>query len=190
MRLSRDQGSDRKHAPAEPGRRAARDRASAGHGSWDPIVGASASAKIGGIQLTGVRSTNSRPPARSIRGSATGSRRGVALSHRFGPAPHEHGESTTPSSRRRDRRASRACAFELGRFRRSRRRMGRARESPRRDRAGERRQMGLGRARACASIRRPAGRLRCGVALPLWQRIRASHPDNDYRLTLSLGRAF
>ena len=26
--------------------------------------------------------------------------------------------------------------------------------------------------------------------LPVWQRIRASHPDNDYRLTLSIGRSF
>ena len=28
------------------------------------------------------------------------------------------------------------------------------------------------------------------VGLPLWQRIRASHPDNAFRLILSLGRAF
>jgi len=28
------------------------------------------------------------------------------------------------------------------------------------------------------------------VAIPVWQRIRASHPDNRYRLTVSLGRAF
>jgi hypothetical protein len=28
------------------------------------------------------------------------------------------------------------------------------------------------------------------LAIPVWQRIRASHPDNRYRLTLSLGRAF
>jgi hypothetical protein len=28
------------------------------------------------------------------------------------------------------------------------------------------------------------------VGAPLWQRIRASHPDNDYRTTLSIGRAF
>jgi hypothetical protein len=27
------------------------------------------------------------------------------------------------------------------------------------------------------------------VALPLWQHIRASHPDNRYRLMLSLGRS-
>jgi hypothetical protein len=29
-----------------------------------------------------------------------------------------------------------------------------------------------------------------GVALPIWQRIRASHPDNRFRLTMSLGRSF
>ena len=28
------------------------------------------------------------------------------------------------------------------------------------------------------------------LALPVWQDIRASHPDNRYRLMLSLGRAF
>jgi hypothetical protein len=29
-----------------------------------------------------------------------------------------------------------------------------------------------------------------GVAIPFWQEIRASHPDNRYRVVLSLGRAF
>ena len=28
------------------------------------------------------------------------------------------------------------------------------------------------------------------LALPVWQEIRASHPDNRYRLMLALGRAF
>lgn len=28
------------------------------------------------------------------------------------------------------------------------------------------------------------------LALPVWQRIRLSHPDNRFRLTLSLGRSF
>ena len=28
------------------------------------------------------------------------------------------------------------------------------------------------------------------IALPVWQDIRASHPDNRYRLMLSLGRSF
>jgi hypothetical protein len=28
------------------------------------------------------------------------------------------------------------------------------------------------------------------IALPIWQDIRASHPDNRYRLMLSLGRSF
>ena len=28
------------------------------------------------------------------------------------------------------------------------------------------------------------------VGLPVAQKIRASHPDNDYRLTYSVGRAF
>jgi hypothetical protein len=26
--------------------------------------------------------------------------------------------------------------------------------------------------------------------LPVWQDIRQSHPDNDYRLTLAVGKAF
>jgi hypothetical protein len=29
-----------------------------------------------------------------------------------------------------------------------------------------------------------------GIAIPVWQEIRASHPDNRYRAVLSLGRAF
>jgi hypothetical protein len=29
-----------------------------------------------------------------------------------------------------------------------------------------------------------------GLALPVWQRIRASHPDNRYRVILSVGRSF
>jgi hypothetical protein len=28
-----------------------------------------------------------------------------------------------------------------------------------------------------------------GVAIPLWQEIRASHPNNAYRVIVSLGRA-
>jgi hypothetical protein len=28
------------------------------------------------------------------------------------------------------------------------------------------------------------------VGVPVWQHIRASHPDNGYRLILALGRAF
>jgi hypothetical protein len=28
------------------------------------------------------------------------------------------------------------------------------------------------------------------IALPVWQDIRASHPDNRFRLMVSLGRAF
>jgi hypothetical protein len=28
------------------------------------------------------------------------------------------------------------------------------------------------------------------VALPVWQRIRESHPDNRFRLMLSMGRGF
>ena len=28
------------------------------------------------------------------------------------------------------------------------------------------------------------------LGLPVWQDIRPSHPDNDYRLSMSLGRAF
>jgi hypothetical protein len=28
------------------------------------------------------------------------------------------------------------------------------------------------------------------VGVPVWQRVRASHPDNFYRVTLSIGRAF
>ena len=28
------------------------------------------------------------------------------------------------------------------------------------------------------------------LALPVWQRIRASHPENRYRLTVALARAF
>jgi hypothetical protein len=37
-----------------------------------------------------------------------------------------------------------------------------------------------------------AGGLSVAVAagIPVWQRIRLSHPDNDYRLTLSIGHAF
>jgi len=29
-----------------------------------------------------------------------------------------------------------------------------------------------------------------GVAIPIWQEIRASHPNNRYRFVLSLGRGF
>src|SRR5690348_4049433 len=64
-----------------------------GSGSWDPILGASASAKLGAVRLTGSALYQlSREGAQQTR---LGNRLqgGIALSHRFGAAPEMHAHS-------------------------------------------------------------------------------------------------
>jgi hypothetical protein len=160
-----------------------------GTGSWDPLFGASASAGLGAVRLTASAlyqlSTNSAQQTRlgdRLQG-------GVALSHRFGPAPHAHAvsrnhhhgdeldEHSEPAHSSWDAFVELAGEWE-----------GRQKV------AGEVEQASGGSwvyvapgVRFNAASGWSAG---AAIAVPLWQDIRASHPDNRFRLTLSVGRGF
>ena len=161
-----------------------------GSGSWDPILGASASTRAGPVQLTA--SALYQISARGAQETRLGNRLqgGIALSHRFGPKPHEHGE--THNHHHGDeldehagapRHSSWDAFVELAGEWEGRQKVG-----------GEIEQASGGKWAWIA----PGVRLNsasgwsaaAGFAIPVWQRIRASHPDNRYRLMISLGRAF
>ena len=116
---------------------------------------------------------------------------GVSLSHRFGPPPHHHDEeaghhdehehvhehSTPPGHSSWD-----AFAEVTGEW------------EGRQQVDGEAEQASGGKAvwfTPGARFNAASGySIAAAIGVPVWQDIRASHPDNDYRLTLSLGRAF
>jgi hypothetical protein len=64
-----------------------------GTGSWDPIVGATAGAKVGAVHLNA--SALYQFSGRGAQDTRLGDRLqgGIALSHRFGPAPHAHDDA-------------------------------------------------------------------------------------------------
>jgi hypothetical protein len=160
-----------------------------GTGSWDPIFGASASTRVGAAQLTASAlyqlSTNGAQHTR-LGNRLQG---GVALSRRFGEPPHEQGLSQNHhhgdelDEHHEHAHSSWDAFVEL---------------------AGE----WEGRQKVDGDVEPASGgkwawvapglrfnaasgwSASAGIAVPVWQKIRASHPDNRYRLTLSLGRAF
>jgi hypothetical protein len=162
-----------------------------GTGSWDPIVGASAATRMGVVRLTAsalyqISTTGAQETRLGDRFQA-----GVALSHRFGPAPHEHFEAVhnhhhgdeLDEHADEPRHDSWDAFVELGGEWEGRQRIG-----------GEVEQASGGKWVYVAPGVRfslAAGwSLGGALALPVWQRIRASHPENRYRLMLSVGRIF
>ena len=160
-----------------------------GTGSWDPIVGASASTPLGAVQLTA--SALYQISGKGAQDARLGDRLqgGIALSHRFGaPAAghhdghnHHHGDEL---DEHHEHRSSSWDAFvELAGEWEGRQKVG-----------GEIEQASGGKwIYAAPGIRFNAASgwsAAAALALPMWQDIRASHPDNRYRLTLSIGRAF
>jgi hypothetical protein len=161
-----------------------------GTGSWDPIFGASASANLGPVQLTG--SALYQLSTRGAQHTRLGDRMqgGVALSHRFGPAPHEHigahnrHHGDELDEHREGPHHSTWDAFvELAGEWEGRQKIdGKVEEAS----GGKWAYLAPGlRFNAAAGWSASAA-----LAVPVWQRIRASHPDNRYRLMLSLGKAF
>jgi hypothetical protein len=160
-----------------------------GSGSWDPILGASASAKLGGVQLTG--SALYQISTEGAQQTRLGNRfqGGIALSHRFGEAPlahapsvnHHHGDELDDGH---EHAGSSWDAFvELAGEWEGRQRVG-----------GEVEEASGGKwvwVAPGARFNTASGwSIGAAVALPVWQRIRASHPDNRFRLTIALERAF
>ena len=160
-----------------------------GTGSWDPIIGASASASLGAVQLTA--SALYQISTRGAQATRLGNRLqgGIALSHRFGEAAQEHVESHNHhhgdelDEHQEHAHSSWDVYVELA---------GEWEGQQKID--GETEEASGGKwAWVAPGIRFNAASgwsASAGVAVPVWQEIRASHPDNRYRVVLSLGRAF
>jgi len=161
-----------------------------GTGSWDPIFGGSGSVRVGAVQLTA--SALYQLSTRGTQDTRLGDRLtgGIALSHRFGPAPYEH--SATHNHHHGDEldeqleehaRSSWDGFVELAGEWEGRQKIGGEIEEAS---GGEWVWVAPGLRFNSASGWSAAAAL----AVPVWQEIRASHPDNRYRFSLSLGRAF
>ena len=161
-----------------------------GPGSWDPIIGTSASADLGQVQLTA--SALYQLSTKGAQHTRLGNRLqgGVALSHRFGQNRPDHAQGRNRHHGDEldehidaTSRSSWDAFFEL---------------------AGEweGRQIVDGEVEPASGGKwvyvAPGVRFNAAsgwsagvsLALPVWQRVRASHPNNRYRLTLAIGRAF
>jgi len=160
-----------------------------GTGSWDPIFGASGSANVGAVQLTasGIYQLSSRGAQQTRLGDRF--QGGIAVSHRFGGEGHEphksvnHHHGDELDEKHAHARSSWDAFVELGGEWEGRQKVGGEVET----------QSGGSWAYVAPGLRyNAAAGWSAGLALavPVWQHIRASHPDNRYRLTLSLGKAF
>jgi hypothetical protein len=160
-----------------------------GTGSWDPIFGASASTRLGAVQLTA--SALYQISATGAQATRLGNRlqSGIAVSHRFGQAAHDpleshnlhHGDEL--DEHHEHVHSSWAAFVELAGEWEGRQKIGGETEE---ESGGEWAWVAPG-IRFNAALGWAAS---AGVAVPIWQHIRASHPNNRYRVVLSLGRAF
>jgi hypothetical protein len=160
-----------------------------GTGSWDPIFGASASTKLGAVQLTasGLYQLSTTGAQHTRLGNRL--QGGIALSRRFGEPAHEHLESHNHhhgdelDEHHETAHSSWDAFVELAGEWEGRQKVD-----------GETEQASGGKwAWVAPGMRFNAASgwsASAGVALPVWQEIRASHPDNRFRVVLSLGRAF
>ena len=160
-----------------------------GTGSWDPIFGASASLPMGAVQATA--SALYQFSGKGAQHTRLGDRLqgGIALSHRFGEAPHEHAASHNHhhgdelDEHVDSPRSSWDAFVELA-----------GEWEGRQTIEGEVEAESGGKwAWIAPGVRFNAASgwsASAAVAIPIYQRIRASHPDNRFRLTLALGRAF
>lgn len=161
-----------------------------GTGSWDPILGASAATKLGAIQMTA--SALYQFSGKGAQMTRLGDRLqgGVSLSHHFGAqeAEHHHDEAEEHGHHHHDGaeipgQASWDAFIELGGEWEGRQKI-----------AGVTEQASGGTwVYAAPGVQFTSASqwsVGAALALPLWQNIRSSHPDNRYRLMVSLGRAF
>ena len=160
-----------------------------GTGSWDPIVGASTSVTLGTLTFTasGLYQWSTQGAQHTQLGDRLNG--GIALSHRFGASPiehfpshnHHHGDELDEHAERP--RSSWDGFVELGGEWEGRQKID-----------GEVDAASGGKWAWVAPGVRFNGAsgwsASAALALPIWQRIRASHPNNGYRVSLSLGRAF
>jgi hypothetical protein len=162
-----------------------------GTGSWDPIVGAAAESSLGSVTLSasGLYQFSGKGAQRTRLGDRM--QGGIALSHRFGGEAvhqhhdgqnHHHGDELDEQHEAHVQASWDAFVELTGEW------------EGRQTVAGEVEEASGGKSVWISPGARftSAGGWSIGAALgvPVWQRIRASHPDNDYRLSLSVGRAF
>ena len=160
-----------------------------GTGSWDPVLGASAGTRIGALNLSA--SALYQFSGKGAQNTRLGNRLqgGIALSHRFGPKPHEHPEfhnhhhGDELDEPHVHPHSTWDAFVELGGEWEGRQKVDGEVEAAS---GGKWVYAAPGVRFTSASGWSVGGAL----ALPLWQDIRASHPDNRYRLMLSVGRAF
>jgi hypothetical protein len=152
-----------------------------GTGSWDPIAGAAFGTDLGWATLGG--SVLYQFSGKGAQATELGDRlqAGIALSRRFGPPEHHHDEEAHEHHEHHraswDVFASTTVEWE-----------------GRQTRAGAvERESGGTTVWLTPGLRYNAASeisLAAAVGVPLWQDIRASHPDNRARFIVSLGKAF
>jgi hypothetical protein len=158
-----------------------------GSGSWDPLVGAAFGTKFGLVNLNA--SALYQFSGKGAQDTTLGDRAvgGVALSHHFGPAEHHHEEAEhhhdEGEAHEEHGHASWDAFVELtGEWEGREKVDGEIEE----DSGGKSVWLSPGARFNTASGLSVAA----SFGLPVWQDIRPSHPDNDYRLTFALGKAF
>jgi hypothetical protein len=156
-----------------------------GTGSWDPILGAAFGAELGWATLGA--SALYQFAGKGAQETRLGDRlqAGLALSHRFGPAEHHHDEDQGASRHEHHEHQQASCdGFTSATVQRE------------------------GRQTIAGAVEKESGgttvwltpglrynsasefSLAAALGVPLWQDVRASHPDNRLRLIVSLGKAF
>lgn len=162
-----------------------------GTGSWDPVFGAAASTHLGELRLDA--SALYQLSGKGAQDTRLGDRLtgGIALSHRFGPPEHhhdegeehEHAEGEHHHEHAEHGHASWDAFVELTGEWEGRQKVG-----------GEIEEASGGKSvwlSPGARFNTSGGWSFAGaVGAPLWQRIRDSHPDNDYRLSLAVAKGF
>ena len=162
-----------------------------GSGSWDPMIGAAGRIKLGAFNFNA--SVLYQFSTRGAQDTELGDRAiaGVSLSHRFSPAPNHHEQAADSHDHEngghehaaRHGHSSWDAFVELtGEWEGRQKIAGKIEETS----GGKSVWMTPGARFNSASGWSIGG----GVGLPLWQDIRESHPENEYRVTLSIGRSF
>ena len=158
-----------------------------GSGSWDPLLGAAFGTSLGPVNLNAgaLYQFSGKGAQRTRLGDrATG---GIALSHRFGPPEHHHEEAGhhhhDEAAPKPHGHSSWDAFLELTGEWEGRQKIA---GEPEADSGGKSVWLSPGaRYNAADGLS-----LAASFGLPVWQDIRSSHPDNDYRLTLAFGKSF
>lgn len=163
----RDSGGERFEVEHQPG-----------SGSWDPILGVAAGTPLGALQFNA--SIVYQKAGKGAMDTRLGNRAqgGISIAHRFGPADEHHDSGEAPHGH-----ASWDAFVELTGEWEGRQKIGGEVEA---DSGGRALVLSPG-ARFTSASGWSAG---ASIGVPLWQRIRLSHPDNGYRLTVAVGRSF